>query len=56
MAKKTEKLNEKEITKKVSDLKIELLKQPQKRKSIKKEIAKLLTMKNSKETKSEDKK
>jgi ribosomal protein L29 len=38
-------LSEKEIGKKVIDLKIELLKQPQKRKRIKKEIARLLTMK-----------
>jgi len=44
--KKKEKMNMKEIERKVSDLKIELLKQPLKRKSIKKEIARLLTMKN----------
>jgi len=38
-------LDNKEIEKKLSDLKIEILKQPQKRKRIKKEIARLLTMK-----------
>ena len=37
-------LNEKEIAKKLRDLKIELLKNPTKKKSIKKEIARLLTM------------
>jgi ribosomal protein L29 len=37
---------EKEIEKKVAELKIGLLKQNQKRKSLKKEIARLLTMKN----------
>ncbi len=36
----------KEMDKKIIDLKIELLKNPTKRKNIKKEIAKLLTMKN----------
>ena len=36
----------KDIGAKVKELKIELLKQPQKRKSIKKEIARLLTIKN----------
>jgi ribosomal protein L29 len=36
----------KESDKKIIDLKIELLKNPTKRKSIKKEIARLLTMKN----------
>jgi ribosomal protein L29 len=40
-------LNIKEIEKKVQELKIEVLKQPQKKKSIKKEIAKLLTSRNS---------
>jgi ribosomal protein L29 len=40
--KKTNKVNEK----KIKDLKIELLKNPTKRKSIKKEIARLLTVKN----------
>ena len=53
MAKK-ERLNEKEIEKKIIDLKIELLKQTQKRKGIKREIARLLTMKN--QTKQEEKK
>ena len=38
---------------KIKDLKIELLKNPTKRRSIKKEIARLLTMNNK--TKSEDK-
>jgi len=42
-AKKT---NIKEIEKKIVDLKIELLKQTQKRKNIKKEIARALTMEN----------
>ena len=41
---KTE-IDPKEIEEKIRELKIELLKQPQKRKSIKKEIARLLTMK-----------
>jgi len=36
----------KESSKKIKDLKIELLKNPTKRKSIKREIARLLTMKN----------
>jgi ribosomal protein L29 len=49
MAEKT-KTNEK----KIKDLKIELLKNPTKRKSIKKEIARLLTMEN--QTKSGGKK
>jgi len=39
--------NMKEIEKRVQELKIEVLKQPQKKKSIKKEIAKLLTSKNT---------
>jgi len=39
--------NIKEIEKKVQELKIEVLKQPQKKKSIKKEIAKLLTSRNN---------
>ena len=38
----------KDIDKKIKELKIELLKNPTKRKSFKKEIAKLLTLKNSK--------
>ncbi|MDP2947374.1 MAG: hypothetical protein Q8N88_04625 [Nanoarchaeota archaeon] len=46
MAKEKKQLDQKEIEKKMADLKIELLKQPQKRKSIKKEIARLLTMEN----------
>jgi ribosomal protein L29 len=40
-------LNEKERSKKIMDLKIELLKNPTKRKSIKREIARLLTMMNN---------
>ena len=36
----------KEMGKKIIDLKIELLKNPTKKKSIKKEIARLLTMEN----------
>ena len=39
-------LTEKESGKKIRDLKIELLKNPTKKASIKKEIARLLTMKN----------
>ena len=39
-------MTEKEIASKIKELKIELLKQPTKKKSVKKEIAKLLTMKN----------
>jgi ribosomal protein L29 len=37
-------LSEKEIARKITDLKIELLKNTTKRKSIKREIARLLTM------------
>jgi len=40
-------LTEKEIEKKVDELKIELLKSPMKRGRVKKEIARLLTMANS---------
>jgi len=39
-------INPKEIESKLKDLKIELLKQPTKRKQIKKEIARVLTLKN----------
>jgi len=39
-------LTEKESSKKIKDLKIELLKNPTKKASIKKEIARLLTMEN----------
>ena len=39
-------LTEKEVVKKINDLKIELLKSPTKRGRVKKEIARLLTMKN----------
>jgi len=42
-------LSEKEIGKKIKDLKIELLKSPTKRGRIKKEIARLLTMARSSE-------
>lgn len=52
MAKEKKQINDKDIDKKLADLKIELLKQHDKRKRIKKEIARLLTMKNSKTTKS----
>lgn len=45
MAEKQKKTND-EVEKKIKDLKIELLKQTQKRKSIKREIARLLTGKN----------
>jgi ribosomal protein L29 len=38
--------NEKESARKIKDLKIELLKNPTKKASIKKEIARLLTMEN----------
>ncbi len=41
------KLTEKEMEKKVRELKIEMLKQTHKRKAIKKEIARLLTMANA---------
>jgi len=39
-------LDDKDIEKKIVELKISLLKQTQKRKSLKKAIARLLTMKN----------
>jgi len=45
MAKK-QNTDAKEIEKKIQELKIEVLKQPQKKKSIKKELARLLTIKN----------
>ena len=44
-------LNEKEIDSKIKDLKIELLKSPTKRARIKKEIARLLTMRNNEKVK-----
>ncbi|MFH0807998.1 MAG: hypothetical protein V1888_00040 [archaeon] len=47
MAKENKILNEKEISKKIKELKIELLKSPTKRGRVKKEIARLLTMENS---------
>lgn len=40
---------------KLKELKIELLKQPQKKKSIKKEIARILTMENTKTKQGENK-
>jgi ribosomal protein L29 len=45
----------KEIDKKVNELKVELLKQPTKKKSIKKEIARLLTTKNQQTKQGENK-
>lgn len=39
-------MTEKEMGKKIVDLKIELLKNPTKKKSIKKEIARMLTVRN----------
>lgn len=47
MAEKT-KTQKKESIDKIKELKIELLKQPTKKKSIKKEIAKLLTLQRTK--------
>jgi ribosomal protein L29 len=47
MAKENKKMTEKEIEKKVRELKVELLRNPTKRGNIKKEIARLLTMANS---------
>jgi ribosomal protein L29 len=47
MAKENKKLSEKEVASKLKDLKIELLKNPTKKKSIKKEIARILTMNNN---------
>jgi ribosomal protein L29 len=44
MAQGKKELSEKEIGKKIVDLKIELLRNPMKRGNIKKEIARLLTM------------
>jgi len=41
-----EKIEIKDVGKKIIDLKMELLKNPTKKKSIKKEIARLITMKN----------
>jgi len=40
-------MTDKEIEKRLVDLKIELLKQSQKRRGIKREIARLLTIKNN---------
>ncbi len=51
MVDKKKMLNAKEITKKLKDLKIELLKQTTKRKGIKREIARLLTMEKNMEGK-----
>jgi len=44
MVKDKKVLSEKEISKRIKDLKIELLKSPTKRGRVKKEIARLLTM------------
>lgn len=52
--KQTEKKIDKEFENKLKDLKIELLKQPQKRSTIKRNIAKLLTQNN--QTKQEENK
>lgn len=52
---KQEKLNDKEIDEKIKELKMESLKQTAKRKGIKREIARLLTVKNQNK-KVEDKK
>lgn len=46
MVKEKKQMNEKEIEKKISELKLELLKNVTKRKSIKREIARALTVKN----------
>jgi len=46
MQSENKKLNAKEIESKLKELKISLLKQGAKRKGIKKEIARMLTMKN----------
>jgi ribosomal protein L29 len=46
MAKENKVLTEKEIAKKIKEMKIELLKSPTKRGRVKKEIARLLTMAN----------
>jgi len=46
MAKENKQLSEKEIEDKLNDLKVELLKQTAKRRPIKREIARLLTVKN----------
>ena len=45
MAKEDKQLTSKEIEEKLKELKIELLKQPMKRNSVKKAIARLLTVK-----------
>jgi len=47
-------LTAKDIEKKIIDLKIELLRSPTKKGNIKREIARLLTMKNQSLTKLED--
>jgi len=53
MSKEKINLTEKEIESKLEELKIELLKNPTKRKKIKREIARLLTIKTSKLNKME---
>jgi ribosomal protein L29 len=45
MAKKISELNDKEKEEKLKELKIELLKQPTKRRRIKREIARVITLK-----------
>ena len=47
MAKEKKKIELKDVDSKVNELKIELLKNPTKRKGIKREIARLLTVKNA---------
>ncbi len=48
-------ITKKESEKRIKDLKIELLKNPTKKKSIKKEIARLLTMENRTKSNGENK-
>jgi ribosomal protein L29 len=56
MAKQNKQLNEKEIQEKLAELKVQLLNQKAKRKNIKKEIARLLTLKCSATRAKENKK
>ncbi len=56
MKKHNKELSEKEIQEKFAELKILILKQPTKRKGIKKEIARLLTLKNKSKAKAEENK
>ena len=48
-------LSEKEIEEKINELKLSVLKQPTKRKGIKREIARLLTLRNQNKTNMKDK-